>query len=334
MSEAITLCPIDPSAIYILKHCTDAYNARMEISTLRTFVDVMRRGSFAAVARDRDVDPSSISRAIAALEQALGVRLFQRSTRRLVPTEAGTVYFARIEPAIEELERAQSTVADFSDSPKGLLRVTAPVTCGQVCLVPLLPEFAAMYPELSFELLLTDGTVDLLAERIDVALRLGPLSDSAYVAHRLYSMTFVVCASPRYLKRHGSLRTPHDIEHHDCLLFPLPGYNTQWRFKSAKGAVTKVPVHGRYTISNALALRECALNDMGVTLLPRWVIGNELRDGSLINLFPNHDVTPTSFDTAAWLLYPSRRYLPLKVRVFVDYLKRKFRAGLPWEKAS
>lgn len=305
----------------------------MDISILRIFVNVMRRGSFAAAARDHDVDPSSISRAIAALEHELGVRLFQRSTRRLVPTEAGTVYFSRIEPVIEELERAKNAAADYSDSPKGLLRVTAPVTCGQVSLVPLLPEFAARYPEISINLLLTDNTVDLLAERIDVALRLGPLSDSDYVAHRLYAMMFVVCASPDYVKKNGALRLPRDVQNHNCLLFPLPGYNTQWQFKNAKGTVTNVPVQGRYTISNALALKQCALAGMGVTLLPRWVIGSELRDRLLIDLFPNHYVTPTTFDSAAWLLYPSRRYLPLKVRVFVDYLKQKFHKGLPWEKA-
>ena len=304
----------------------------MDLSILRIFVSVMRRGSFAAAARDHDVDPSSISRAVAALEHELGVRLFQRSTRRLVPTEAGTVYFSRIEPVIEELERAQNAAADFSDTPKGLLRVTAPVTCGQISLVPLLPEFAALYPELSIDLLLTDGTLDLLAERIDVALRLGPLSDSAYVAHRLYTMTFVVCASPDYEKQHGALHLPHDVQSHNCLLFPLPGYNTQWRFKNAKGTVTDVRVHGRYTISNALALKQCALAGMGVTLLPRWVVAGELRDGSLIDLFPNHNVTATTFESAAWLLYPSRRHLPLKVRVFVDYLKQKFHKGLPWEK--
>lgn len=133
-------------------------------------------------------------------------------------------------------------------------------------------------------------------------------------------------------KRHVKLLIPHDVPSHNCLLFSLAGYNTQWRFKNAKGAVTDVRVHGRYTISNALALKQCALAGMGVTLLPRWVVASELRDGSLIDLFPNHNVTATTFESAAWLLYPSRRHLPLKVRVFVDYLKQKFHKGLPWEK--
>lgn len=303
----------------------------MDISTLRTFVEVVRRGSFAAVARDHDADPSSISRAIASLEEELDTRLFQRSTRRLVLTEAGAAYFARVESIVDELQQAQQIAADFSKRPKGLLRITAPVTCGQVSLVPLLPEFAAAYPDLSFDLLLTDRTVDLVAERIDVALRLGPLPDSTYVAHQMCLMKFMVCASPRYLAQHGPLRTPQDVQHHDCLLFPMPSYNSQWRFKKPKDVVVEVPVHGRCTISNALALKQCAMADMGVALLPHWVVSNELRTGSLIDLFPAYVVTPTDFDTAAWLLYPSRRNLPLKVRLFVDYLKKKFREDPPWD---
>lgn len=318
----------------VLRQCTDAYTARMDVATLRVFVEVVRRGSFAAVARDHDVDPSSISRAIAALEEELEIRLFQRNTRRLVLTEAGAAYFEHMESIVEELEQARNVAMDFSNRPKGTLRITAPVTCGQVSLVPLLPEFAAAYPDLSFDLLLTDRTVDLLAERIDVALRLGPLPDSSYVAHPLCRMNFVVCATARYLKQHPALRVPHDVQHHPCLLFPMPSYNTRWRFKSAKGMEVEIPVRGRCTISNALALKQCTLAGMGITLLPQWVVWNELRDGSLIDLFPNHEVTPMDSGAALWLLYPSRRNLPLKVRLLVDYLKNKFRDGAPWESVS
>lgn len=305
----------------------------MELSALRTFVEVMRRGSFAAVARDQDVAPSSVSRAIAALEEELGVRLFQRSTRRLEPTEAGRVYFERIETIVDELEHAGHMAVDMSSSPKGSLRITAPQTFGQLHIVPLLPELSATYPELSLELLLTNAIVDLLAERIDVAVRLGPLPDSTLVVSRLCPMIYVVCASPRYLEQHGRPQTPHDVQRHDCLLFPLPGYDSRWRFRKPKGKVIEVPVRGRCVISNGVALRQCAVAGMGLTMLPRWNIEQQLRDGSLVDVFPDYEVTATSYDIAAWLLYPSRDYLPLKVRVFVDFLKRKFREGPPWETA-
>ncbi len=128
------------------------------------------------------------------------------------------------------------------------------------------------------------------------------------------------------------MRTPQELQQRDCLLFPMASYNTQWHFRNAKGAVIDAPVHGRCTISNALALKQCAVADMGVTLLPQWVVGEKLRAGSLVDLFPqHHQVTPTDFETAAWLPYPLRHYLPLKVRVFVDFLKQKFQDAPPWK---
>ncbi len=306
----------------------------MDISTLRVFIETMRRGSFTAVARDRNVDPSSISRAIAALEAELGVRLFQRSTRRLSATEAGRIYFARVEPLVDELDRARITASDVDANAKGVLRATASVSFGQMCIVPFLPEFMAANPDLSLDLLLTDAVVDLLAERIDVAVRLGPLRDSAFVATRLARTVYSVCAGPGYLDRHGRPRAPEELDRHESLLFPLPGYRSRWRFRGPEGEIVEVPVHGRCVISTALALRDCALADMGIALLPRWLIADALRSGALIDIFPGFDVTATDFDTAAWLLYPSRAYLPLKVRKFIDFLKLKFADGAPGEGAN
>lgn len=303
----------------------------MDVLALRIFVEVMQRGSFAAVARDRNLAPSSISRTIAALEDDLGIRLFQRTTRQLAPTEAGQIYFERIEPLIDELERARLMAADVSEQPRGTLRVTTPVTFGQIVMIQFLPELMATYPELSVELLMTDAMVDLLAERVDVALRLGRMPDSGFTAHRLCDMTFAVCASPTYLARHGRPQAPEDLEKHDCLVFLMGSYRSRWRFRGPRGKITEVAIHGRCVVSNALALRECAVAGMGPVLLPRWAVARELESGALIDLFPGHQVTATDFDSAAWLLYPSRAYLPIKVRVFVDFLKAKFRNGPPWE---
>lgn len=306
----------------------------MDIEILRTFVEVMRRCSFAAVAREKDVAPSSISRAISSLEEELGVRLFQRSTRRLEPTEAGLLYYEHVEPLIDELERAQTIASDLSDHPHGTLRITAPVTFGQITLIPLLPELSSLYPDLTLEVLMSDNMADLLVEHIDIALRLGPLTDSSFVATQLCELSFVVCSSPAYIDKHGRPETLADIEQHNCLLFPLPGYSSRWRFRDSTGKVQEVPVHGHCYISNALSLKQCAMADMGLVLLPRWVVWRELADGQLVDLFPEFDVTATEFDSSAWLLYPSRSYLPLKVRVFVNFMKEKFRKGLPWEQVT
>jgi DNA-binding transcriptional LysR family regulator len=293
----------------------------MELSVLQIFVEVMRQGSFAKVARERNIDPSSVSRAIAGLEEELGVRLFQRTTRQLSLTEAGTVYFERIEPLVEEMQQAIDVATDISGRPKGTLRVTASVSFGLKCIVPLLADFQSLYPELAVDLLLTDTVVDLFADRIDVAVRLGQLADSTLIAERLMQTRYYVCASPNYLKRHHQLEKPSDLEQHNCLLFPIAGFRTRWIFRARNKEISEIPVSGSTVISNALALKECTLAAMGLALLPNWLIDEDLRTGKLVNVFPDYEVTATDFNTAAWLIYPNRSYVPLKVRVFIDFLK-------------
>jgi DNA-binding transcriptional LysR family regulator len=294
----------------------------MELSVLQTFVDVVKQGSFAAVARERNVDPSSVSRAIAGLEEELGIRLLQRTTRQLSLTEAGTAYFQRIEPLVEEMQQAIDVAADISGEPKGTLRITASVSFGLKCVVPLLPEFKSRYPDLTIDLLLTDATVDLFTERIDLSIRLGLLSDSTLIAQQLLQTQYFVCASPQYLQQWGHPQHPNDIENHNCLLFPLVGFRSRWRFRDLDRKESEVFVQGRTIISNAIALQQCAISGMGLALLPNWLIEGDLRDGALVNVFPSYDVTATEFNTAAWLVYPSRAYVPLKVRVFIDFLKQ------------
>jgi DNA-binding transcriptional LysR family regulator len=303
----------------------------MEIATLRTFVEVMRRRSFTAVAQVLGVAPSSISRTIAGLESELAVRLFHRTTRNLSPTEAALAYFDRVEPLMAELERAALVAGDSGETPRGLLRVTASGAFAQVNLVPLLPEFSRRYPELRFELILTDKCLDLVEERIDRAVRLGRLAESSLIAHRLFDIVYVVCASPDYLRSRGRPKTPHDLERHDCLRHPVPGYSARWRFRKGDGDAFEVPVLGRIVANSGVALVQSSAAGMGIVMLPRWLMADELRKGTLVELFPDYHATASEFDVAAWMLYPSRSYLPRKVRVFADFLKEKFRAGPPAE---
>lgn len=295
----------------------------MQTDDIRVFVEVVKRGSFAAVARDREVDPSAISRSVAALEGELGVRLLQRTTRRMSPTEAGMQYFDRVEPLLDELERAHVQAAESNRKPKGVVRLAAPVSFALLNIVPLLPEWAARYPEVSLDLKLTDAALDLVTERIDVAIRLGPIEPSGLVATRLAAMRSRVCASGAYVERVGRPRRPADLASHECLLLDMPGFGSRWRFRNARGGC-EVEVSGRVRSSNAMALKECALAGMGVILQAEWIVGRELREGSLIDLFPRHEVTAAEFaDPAMWILFPSREYLPLKVRMTVDFLKEK-----------
>lgn len=292
----------------------------MDTKHLHLFLEVARRGSFAEVARDHDLDPSSVSRAMKGLENELGVRLFQRTTRSLSLTEAGQVFFEQIVSPMENLAEARDACRSVSSTPRGHLRLTASVAFGQTCIVPILPQFREVFPALNLELLLTDANLDLVSDRIDLAIRLGRQPQGDWMVRRLYSTRYHVCASPCY-EGGFKLETPADLSHHPCLLFALPRYRTLWKFRSLKtGIVEDVPVHGNLTISNALSLADSARAGLGPSLLADWLVGEDLVKGTLVDLFPGYEVCATDFDTAAWLVYPSKTYMPLKLRRVIDFL--------------
>ncbi len=296
----------------------------MDIEALELFMDVMRQRNFTDIARERGMAASSVSRTITGLEKELGVRLFQRTTRKLEPTEAGMIYFRRIAPLVSELESARQMAADVTEEPGGILRVTASVTFGQMHITPLLPALKNRYAALSIELILTDAYLDLIENRIDVAIRLGTLQDSSCIARKLNKMEFFICASPEYIEKHGQPREPEEVADHDCLLFPRSGHNLNWLFKNSDGKIMEVQVKGRCLITNSQAIRQCACSGMGLALLPDWLVNDDIKSGALVRLFEQFDVSATDYDGAVWLLYPSRDYVPLKTRVFMDHLIENF----------
>lgn len=296
----------------------------MDLTALSIFVQVARRGTFAVVARDRGTDASSISRTISSLEATLGVRLFQRTTRRLALTEAGATYFERVAPLLEGLDAANAEVADLGEQPRGNLRVTAPLVIGQRLIVPMLPDLLERHPDLSVDLVLSDSIQDIVAERIDLAVRIGELPDSRLVAHRLIDMAYRVYASPAYLARHGHPASPDELASRDCLRFSMPAFRNQWQFRRAGDPVAHaVSVSGRVVTSSGLAIEECALQGLGIALLPPWLVHDNARAGRLVEVFPGWEVSATGFATAAWLVYPTRSYVPVKLRAFVDCLKAR-----------
>jgi DNA-binding transcriptional LysR family regulator len=300
----------------------------MDAAALKTFVDVARLGSFAHVAREHDLDPSLISRTVAALEGELGVRLFQRTTRKLSLTEAGHLYLARVAPLVDELELAREEALAISsginNQAQGTLRMTSSVAFGVTQLTSLLPEFHRQHPQLKVELLLTDSNLNLVSDRIDLAVRLGAQFEGDVVLTKLMRTRYRVCASPGYIAVRGAPKTPADLADHRCLLLTLPEFRHEWHFKDARGKVQTVPVDGDIIISSPLALRRCAIDGVGPVLLTDWLANDAIADGTLLDLFPHLQATATSFDTGVWLLYPTRSYLPLKVRVMVDFLKSKW----------
>lgn len=293
----------------------------MDLDSVRIFVDVMKHGNFAAVARQRDMDPSSISRAIAGLESELGFRLFQRTTRKLAPTEAGNEYFARVQNLVGEFDRASEAAMDLVSLPMGTLRVTACTSFGQRVLAPILPKLRSQYPNLTIDLVLVDHHVDIVEEQIDVAVRFGSRPEGDFISSQLVPRRFHVCASPAYIEKYGQPAHPTDLENLDCLLFSMPGYRSAWKFRDSSNDTFKVPVAGHLLVSHGVTMTACTIAGLGPALLPDWLCRDEISDGLLIDLFPDYECTATDFDTAAWLIYPSRSYLPSKVRVFVDFLR-------------
>ncbi len=297
----------------------------MDLAALDLFAAVARRGSFAAVAKDLEVDPSSISRAIAELEREIGVRLFQRSTRRMTLTEAGDLYLARIEPLVQELSQAREAALGIAGAARGLLRLSASVTFGQRKIVPLLPEFRRLHPELRLDCVFTDANVDLVADRIDLAIRLAPTVEGDLIAAKLMDTRYQVVASPDYLARHGAIARPSDIAFHRCLLFNLKVYRSRWRFRAADGRIEEVAIAGNVTLTPAGSLLDAAVAGLGPALLPDWLVEDAVEQGLLVRPIPDYVATATTFDTAAWLVYPSRAFLPHKVRVMIDFLRGRLK---------
>lgn len=287
------------------------------------FLAVVQAGGFAAVAKDRGMDASTVSRAMAALEGELGVRLFQRTTRSFSLTEAGEAYRARIEPALEELMRAGAEASSADLTPHGVLRLTASVAFGVQRIAPLLAEFRAAFPLIKIECHFTDANLDLVAERIDLAIRLAPTIQGDLIAVKLMETRYHVVASPDYLRKAPALRKPADLALHRCLLLALRPFRNGWSFRDSTGEVQEVAVDGDVVISSPLALRAAAVAGCGPALLADFMVTDDLRQGRLVDAFPRLHAAAASFDTGAWAVYPSRAYLPKKVRVMIDFLKKR-----------
>ena len=299
----------------------------MDIARLKLFVDVAKRQSFAAVARDHNQDPSTISRTIASLETELGIRLFQRTTRNMTLTEAGEIYLNRMETLIEYMDNALEEARSVSSRPTGTMRITATNAFGQLCLAPLLPMMREDFPDLRLELHFTDSQVDLVANRIDLAIRLGSRIDGDVIATKLFDTRYIICASPHYLYHHPAIKRPIDVVSHRCLLYRAPSVSNNWVARSASGRETVLPVDGDITISSMLALLECTREGQGPSLFPEWMVKSDLASGRLVNVLPDHEIVGGHAQAAAWLVYPSKRYLPFKVRAIVDFLKKTFADG-------
>lgn len=296
-----------------------------DFARIQTFIKVVEAGSFSAAARP-DSSVSSVARQVKSLEDELGVRLINRSTRRLSLTEPGQLFYERVRLIAADLGKAKHEATSFQDSVKGVLRVSLRVSTGTTVIVPALPAFLKQYPELSLDIALTDERLDLVANNIDAAVWIGDLPDSEIVARRLSPSQRIVCGSPAYFARHGVPKTPDDLQQHNCLLFTAPSYGDVWGF-SKDGEHEEVKVQGNLRSPNSLVLLSAAMADLGVIVINEWIVRPLVSQRSLIRVLDNYRVKPATGDSELHVVFPSSRGLSRKVRVFVDFLVQLFDAA-------
>lgn len=294
-----------------------------ELARIQTFLKVVQTGSFSAAARDVS-SISSVVRQVKSLEDEVGARLLNRSTRSLSLTEPGRRFYERATKIVTDLDNAKSEAKSLHDGVTGLLRVTARISAGTTTIVPALPRFLAQYPELGIDLTLTDERRDLIAHNIDVAIWLGHLPDSEIVARRLSPSQRVVCGSPAYFERHGVPRRPEDLREHNCLLFSAGSYGNTWGFGQGEQQ-QMITVSGNLCSDNGLVLLSAAEAGMGVVVVHDWMVRSVIAQGALVRVLEDYVVTPRAGDAELYAVYASSRGLPRKVRVFVDFLVDMFR---------
>ena len=290
-----------------------------DVAALVIFAHVIQQRSFTRAAHDLGTSTSAVSKRIARLEGRLGTALLTRTTRHVSPTEAGLALYEHCLRILREVEDAELLVADLNSAPRGLLRVSAPVYFGELHIAPLLAELTRQHPDLRLELSLSDRYVDLAAEGVDLAVRIGELSNSSLASRKLVQDPLVACASPGYLERRGTPQHPRELVEHDCLRYTLASHRGRWRFREPGGEIVHIPVTGGFDSDHSGALRVAACSGIGIVYLPRFYLSEAIERGALVRILS--EFSPPPIDIQA--VYPSRKLLAPKTRVCLDFLARE-----------
>jgi DNA-binding transcriptional LysR family regulator len=300
----------------------------MDLNGLVVFARVVEEKGFSSAARRLGLSKSAVSKQISQLEDRVGARLLNRTTRRLSLTDVGAAFYERCARILAEAEEAELAVSHLQTVPRGTLRISGPTSFGGRYLAAALADFLGLYPELRVDLILNDRVVDLVDEGFDVAVRIGRLADSSLIAKRLCPMPRLIVASPAYVAKHGRPDRPEDLVHHNCLLYSYQATGEVWHVQDRQGVSTSVHVTGNFRANNGEVLLEGARAGVGVALLPAFLAGPDVCTGRLV------EVLAPDVDTAQAVsaVYPHNRHLSAKVRVFVDFLAERF-SGAPWDKA-
>ncbi|UEM05802.1 LysR family transcriptional regulator [Skermanella rosea] len=294
------------------------------LENMRTFVRVVDMGNLSAAGRSLRMSPAVVSHRIQQLEQHLGVRLLNRTTRQLQPTEHGHIFYRDCLEVLDAVERAETNLASATGVPSGSLRVTAPLGFGRRVLGPMIPRFREAYPLVDVRLRLSDHLIDLLHEAVDVAIRMAVLRDSAFVVRKIADCPRVLCAAPAYLDAAGEPERPEDLAGHNCLLLRFPGSQQyQWSLNTPEGPA-KVAVTGSFDADYGDVLTDWLLDGQGIAMKPVWEVAGHLRSGALRVVLPDFPPEPAVLA----VLYPHRTLLPAKARAFADFVVTETRAAL------
>lgn len=289
------------------------------INRLLYFNAVVETGSISEASKVFDVQPSSISRQLAALEQELGVRLLNKTTRNSGLTEAGRKYYEYSQRIVTEFEQARRAVNELQQNPKGVLKVSMTVGFAECVVLPLMPAFMVQYPEIALELELTERVVDLVEENIDVAIRSGRLPDSSMVARRLMDNDFIVCGSPDYLARHGTPHSPDELRDHRCIRY---GYARWQEWYLMEETRTRITIRDGLSVNSVNGQKQLALHHGGLALIPGWAVTDELAAGSLVRVLPEQVFSPYETLSSTYAIFLKRELISPKIRVFLDFLTR------------
>ena len=291
-----------------------------KIQEMSSFVAVVGAGSFIGAAQATGLSKAAVSRHVGELEKRLGVRLLQRTTRRLSLTEEGRMFFERAKELLESIDEAESQLTLRAGEARGVIRVNAPLTFGALHLAPLWGPFADANPKVSLDISLSDRVVDVVDEGYDLAIRITRIPESTLVARKLASTRMVLCASPNYLERHGTPNHPRELSSHAVISYTYWSARDLWQFTGPEGAV-EVRIASRIHTNNGDTCRRAALAHHGIILQPDFIVGEDLHRGDLVEIMPAY----RAIEVGIYAVYPSRKHLSLKTRRLVDFLAEALR---------
>lgn len=292
----------------------------LTLQAIKIFVEVSHRKSFSAAGRHLGLSPGAVSRQIAALESELQIQLVNRSSRSLSLTEAGEIVCRSLQTVVDDVRSVEQLASELQKVPHGILRVHSRVTFGLHCVVPVLPEFIERYPEIRLDFRLSDEEINLLEDHFEVDIRVGGPPDSTDMVRRIAPSHPVLCAAPAYIGRQGAPTRPDELSRHNCLSYLRREGPVFWNFTDADGVVERVSVAGSIQSNSGEALRLLALRGAGVALVGEWAVLDDLRAGTLVPLLPDYRVSTSDFDPGIYVVFRQKRNLPLKIRVFIEFL--------------